>query len=126
MVEINETYVGGTEGNNHESKKLNAGRGAAGKKAVVGFRERGGRTVAMPVDSADKKTLHNAIYAHPELGSALLTDEAIVYKGLAFFNHEAVNHLAGEYARGEVSTNGIESVWALLKRGIYGNGIRSV
>ena len=37
-----------------------------------------------------------------------------------FYRHETVCHVGGEYARGEVSTNGIESVWALLKRGIYG------
>jgi hypothetical protein len=28
--------------------------------------------------------------------------------------------MGGEYRRGDASTNGIESVWALLKRGIYG------
>jgi hypothetical protein len=51
-----------------------------------------------------------------------MTDEHLSYKGLngVFFKHETVNHLGGEYARGPVSTNGIESVWALLKRGIYG------
>jgi ISXO2-like transposase domain len=37
-----------------------------------------------------------------------------------FFTHETVNHLGGEYSRGTVSTNGIESVWAVLKRRIYG------
>lgn len=31
-----------------------------------------------------------------------------------------MNHAAGEYARGPVSTNSIESVWAVLKRGIHG------
>ena len=36
------------------------------------------------------------------------------------FRHEAVNHSAGEYARGEATTNSIESVWAVLKRGVYG------
>ena len=36
--------------------------------------------------------------------------------------HLAVNHSAGEYVRlgGFVHTNSIESVWALLKRQIYG------
>ena len=84
------------------------------------FRQRGGRTIAMPIDKTDKETLQNAIYDNVELGSTLMTDEAIAYKGLVFLTHESVNHMAGEYARGPVSTNGIESVWALLKRGIYG------
>ena len=37
-----------------------------------------------------------------------------------FYKHDVVNHAAGEYARGSVSTNSIESVWAVLKRGIHG------
>jgi len=33
---------------------------------------------------------------------------------------EVVNHSVGEFVRGMVHTNGIESFWALLKRGYYG------
>jgi hypothetical protein len=36
------------------------------------------------------------------------------------FDHETVNHSAGEFVRDDVTVNGIESVWAVLKRGIYG------
>ena len=36
------------------------------------------------------------------------------------YQHEAVNHSAGEYVRGEVHTANIDSFWALLKRGIIG------
>jgi hypothetical protein len=51
-----------------------------------------------------------------------LTDEAKAYTDLdgLFFKHHTVNHSAGEYSRDGVNTNSIESVWAVLKRGLHG------
>jgi transposase-like protein len=120
IVEIDEAFIGGKEANRHESKKLGMGQGGAGKTVVLGLRQRGGRAVAMTVNGRDKETLQNMIFDNVELGSMLMTDEHGGYVGLngIFFNHQTVNHIGGEYTRGSVSTNGIESVWALLKRGI--------
>ena len=36
------------------------------------------------------------------------------------FDHETVKHSVSEYVNGMVHTNGIESFWALLKRGYHG------
>lgn len=122
MIEIDECFVGGKERNKHEHKKLKMGRGTVGKKAVLGMRERGGRTVAMPIESTDATTLQSAIHANVEFGSTIFTDEHASYNGLdgESFRHESVNHSAGEYSRNGVNTNSIESVWAVMKRGVYG------
>ena len=44
------------------------------------------------------------------------------YVGIASdgYQHFSVNHSVGEYVRAMAHTNGIESFWALLKRGHYG------
>jgi transposase-like protein len=122
IIEIDETYIGGIEANKHEHKKLKAGRGTVGRTAVLGMRERGGRSVATPIESTDKETIQSAIHQHVEVGSTLHTDEAGAYVGIgdSGFTHDSVNHSAGEFVRDDVTTNGIESVFAVLKRGLIG------
>ena len=46
------------------------------------------------------------------------TDENRAYASLE--HHETVNHSNGEYVRGKVHTNGIESFWVQLRRVYYG------
>ena len=52
----------------------------------------------------------------------LMTDESGIYKriGKAFGTHETVNHSAKEYSHGDVTTNTVESSFALLKCGLTG------
>ena len=123
-VELDESFFGGSERNKHEAKKLEGARGSVGKTAVAGARQRGGKISAVAVKDTSARTLLEFADRAVAPGAKVYTDENIAYRNLAtIFNrvrHETVNHSSGEYVRGKAHTNGIESFWALLKRGYEG------
>jgi hypothetical protein len=83
--------------------------------AVLAMREHGGRTIATPIANTDAGTVQAEIHRHVETGSTLHTDEAGAYAGIGgmFFDHDTVNHSEGEFVRDGVTTNSVESVFAV-------------
>jgi len=72
------------------------------------------------VPNTSTATLQGFIAAHVESGSTVYTDEHAAYVGIPGVKHLTVKHSAREFVNKMTHTNGIESFWALLKRGYYG------
>jgi ISXO2 transposase-like protein/transposase-like zinc ribbon protein len=118
IVEIDETYVGGKQ------KGKGVYYGKKQKQTVIGAVQRGGELRLRHVPDGKLPTVKGFISAHvaPET-ERIMTDQANIYPfALAGHTakHETVNHIIGEYVRGDVTTNSIESAFSLLKRGIIG------
>ena len=95
------------------------GRGGVDKAAVVAAKDRAtGKVSAEVIGAVDAPTLRGFVDGHTAPGTPVFTDGATAYRGRS--NHAAVMHSLGEYVRGEVHTNGIESLWSMLKRGYVG------
>jgi transposase-like protein len=120
-VEVDETYMGGKDKNRHWNKKQ-SGRGTAGKIPVVGAISRKGNVVCKMIENADTETLTKFVRKTvSDKVELVATDEHSGYRLLKWaMPHEVVSHTAGEYVRGKVHTQSIDSFWALLKRGVIG------
>ena len=117
-LEADEAYIGGREKNRHACKK-----GLTPKAIVVGVKDRATNTVSAKFVGTGHPTIETVLpfvlgYRPPMKYPKLYTDGSPLYEGLVA--HESVNHNAGEYVRGDTHTNGIESFWALFKRGFHG------
>ena len=122
-IEADETFIGGLSKNMHKAKRLAAikGTGGTGKTPIFGMKSRDGEVRAKVVRSVGMLDLHREIKSNVAQGATLYTDKWVAYRGLTGqFNHTTVDHMAKEYVNGDCHTNGIESFWALFKRGYMG------
>ena len=115
-VEVDETFWG------NKGKHAPGARSYHHQMKVVSLVERDGEKRSYHVPNISPKTLRPILNAQIAAKARLMTDQAGVYEkiGPDFASHEVVNHSAKEYARGDVTTNTVESSFALLKRGLVG------
>ena len=116
-IEVDETYIGGKKRGGRPGKALD------NTTMVLGAIARNGE-VRLKVDrGADMRTLRRFIREHTVPGQkTIYTDERPGYLRAVGSDtkHEAVNHSAKEWVRGQVHTNTIEGVFSLFKRAIIG------
>jgi transposase-like protein len=118
-VEVDETYVGGKNRNRHWNTKVSGTGGATGKAVVIGAISRKGNVTCQIIENTDTPTLDGFVRkVVADDVNLVATDEHSGYRFAP--KHEVVRHSEGQYVRGEVRTQNIESFWSLLKRGIMG------
>lgn len=115
IVEADETFFGKTRGQG-------SGTHMSQKQKVVALVERQGRVRAYHVATVTAATLKPILEKQISASARLMTDGASYYKQITttFKSHETVDHGAGEYVRGDVTTNTVEGFFGILKRGING------
>jgi hypothetical protein len=133
IVQTDETFIGGDPKNFHQSRRIAMKKQVRPERerlynntyghkiAVQGLYDKDTRQVrAKVVPNVRRETLQKEILAGIEWGSTVHTDEGVAHNNLhEKFVHETVNHSI-QYVRGNVTTNGLESFWSLLKRNLSG------
>lgn len=122
IVEMDETFVGGRARGKNWRKYDNR------KIPVIGIKQRGGELRFFKAEDVKSGTLAKYIKENiSEEVHVIMTDDfgayppALAKAGMPKGRHLTVNHSDGVYVDGDITTNGIESAFSLLKRGIIGS-----
>lgn len=115
IVEVDETFI-------LNKKDKPKRRGYGHKHAVLALVQRGGEVRTVHVENIKTRTVVPIVNANVAREARIMTDEALQYEGKLdhFAEHGVVNHSQDEYVRGDISTNSVESYFALFKRGMRG------
>lgn len=122
-IESDETYWGQKDvETNPAMKARRKGKpGPGGKARVMTLVERGGHARSVKVEDLTNDTMRRVLLENADRKSRLVTDEWTAPSiGLLFAKHETVKHTAGEYVRGDVTTNTVEGFFSVFKRGMRG------
>ena len=123
-VVVDETYIGGTPKNRHGHNPKKGTSGVTDKTPVVALVSRDtGEVRTKVIPNVTGTNLRAAIRGEVEpMRTVLHTDGNWRYRRFAheFEGHHFVDHNAGEYVRGDVSTNQAENFFSQLKRSIDG------
>ena len=121
-VQVDETFFGGLSKNKHKSKLKKEKSHKESKAMVQGLRA-GNKVKTKVIKTATKEALQGNIIDNVEAGSKVMTDEAMHYHTMdKRFIHLTVHHATNQYVNEETgaTTNDLESVWAVMKRGYKG------
>jgi transposase-like protein len=123
VVEVDETYIGGKV-----YGKGTQGRSTKSKEVVIGIKQRKGELRFFHAEDVKAGTL--AKYIRENISDdveVIMTDDFCSYPfaldraGHSRDKHRTIKHSSGVYVEGDITTNGIESAFSLLKRGIIGS-----
>jgi len=123
VVEADETYIGGKPRYKAATKQEASWIRVRNKIIVLGAVERGGKLRVRMVPNARKATIKGFLGdVVADSAEAIYTDEFKSYQTIGDEDtiHDSVNHREGEYVRGVVHTNTMESAWSLFDRAVIG------
>ena len=127
VVEIDETYLGGSWKNKRKSTRIQGskrGRGTS-KRAVFGILCRSGQVWAEVVPNVEANTLMPLLRKRVAKGSIVCSDTFRSYTGVAArgYVHRMVKHDQQEYVDAQGNhINGLEGFWGYLKRKLAAKG----